>query len=380
LSLRDPENEYFVDGFRAQLPILNQWIYLRHYNKGPIPIETHELLSKYLEDQFYTPNLYRDYWFDLSEQARSNLGKLLGVPSSNIAFTQNASEALSILLENFPYRSNCEVVTSLDEYPPYLRAFQSLENKGVNVIIVRSRAEILNAITSKTQFVFLSYISWRDGVRYNFSSILNACQNFGCSIILDVVQSVGCFRIGAELTAVDFMIGNSRKWLLGGEGLGYIYINPKHLTDFSRICDRNASVVEGDGFLDWRLRRLNSHAMKLEPGGRNTSARLALYGSLNFLFSAGVEYIENRVLNLVEYATLGSTQLGLNLLSSSVRQNMSGILAINLSSDLERKHVIDVLKSNKVIATGYGNVLIIALHFFNTKFEIDYTLSLLARS
>src|SRR5262249_41419463 len=58
-------------------------------------------------------------------------------------------------------------------------------------------------------------------------AIARRCREVGAVLLLDVYQSAGVLPIECERWGVHAAVGGSVKWLCGGPGAGFLWVNPE---------------------------------------------------------------------------------------------------------------------------------------------------------
>jgi hypothetical protein len=106
--------------------------------------------------------------------------------------------------------------------------------KGAEIHVVPSddgigvpTERLLAAIDERTRLVPISHTLFRSAFVQDAEAIARRCQEVGALLLLDVYQSAGALPLELEAWSVDAAVGGSVKWLCGGPGAGYLWVNPK---------------------------------------------------------------------------------------------------------------------------------------------------------
>lgn len=121
--------------------------------------------------------------------------------------------------------------------------------------------------------------------------------------------------------------------------------------------------------IDW-----NDGAKRFESGTFNIYGIAALGGSLDLIFEAGVEAVEQQVLALADRAARGLADLGFTIVSSREPSETSGIVTAT-HPDLDASDLVRRLAGKNVIAAARAGRFRISAHFYNTEEEIDRCLA-----
>jgi kynureninase len=99
-------------------------------------------------------------------------------------------------------------------------------------------ADVVAAIGRGTDLVVISEVVFNTGQRFpDLPAIVTAAHRAGARVLLDVYHSLGVFPVDVAALDVDFAVGGSYKYLRGGTGACFLYLNPRHLTGDLRTLD-----------------------------------------------------------------------------------------------------------------------------------------------
>ena len=123
------------------------------------------------------------------------------------------------------------IVTDGLNFPSNDYIHGELIRRGARVVSVPSRdgltvstEEICNAIDERTRLVSVSHVAFRSSAVFDLAAITARAHEVGALVIADLYQSAGILPVDVRALKVDFAIGGSVKWLLGGPGVGYLYV------------------------------------------------------------------------------------------------------------------------------------------------------------
>ena len=69
-------------------------------------------------------------------------------------------------------------------------------------------------------------MAFRSSYLQDLKAITERAHASGAYIVADLYQSAGIVPLDVTALGVDFAVGGSVKWLLGGPGAGYLYVRP----------------------------------------------------------------------------------------------------------------------------------------------------------
>jgi kynureninase len=132
------------------------------------------------------------------------------------------------------YRERDKVVYSELNFPTVSYVWKAEEARGARVHIVPSDDGIvvdterfLSAIDETTLIVPISHVLFRSSALKDVAAIVKRAHEVGALVLLDCYQSAGTIPFSVAELDVDFACGGSVKWLCGGPGAAWLYVNPR---------------------------------------------------------------------------------------------------------------------------------------------------------
>jgi selenocysteine lyase/cysteine desulfurase len=223
--------------------------------------------------------------------------------------------------------------------------------------------------------VALSWVQFASGFRSDLARIGRFCRERGVLFVVDVIQGLGVHALDVERDFVDVFAASAHKWLLGGEGIGLLYVS-------DRVVERIEPVRVGwtsvHDWIKWSRYDLTYRegAGRYECGTLNTPGIHALGASLEILLEAGSEAIERRCLELTDWLVAGLEGRGFDIVSSRAPGEWSSIVAAT-HPDYAPNEIVRHLHDRDIMVAHRGGRLRIAPHFYNTPDEIDRLLATL---
>ncbi len=304
---------------RTLFPIARRLTYLDNAAMSPACLPVAEAMTRfYAERATHGPDF--DAWWNAAEQLKGALATLIGCRPRNLAYVSGTTEGLNVVARGLELSAGDNVLISDIEFPSNVYPWLNLQRAGVEVRWVRHKEgrlrgeDIAEAMDSRTRVVSLSHVSFYNGFRLDLETVAGLCHQRGALFVVDAMQSVGALRVDVGLSSVDALCCGTFKWLLGPDGLGFLYCS-------DRLLERMQP-----SFLGWRAVKdkanLRSYALDLEDGAArfelgnlNFSAVFGARAGLNLLAEIGSEAIERRVLGLAGYLIGKLAELDVRFLS-----------------------------------------------------------------
>ncbi len=178
----------------------------------------------------------------ISAAIKKELAGFLGVTDEEIIITRNATEALNIAIQGYPFRQDDEVLLSQLDYFSMIETFRMLEKRGmikVNAfelpLLPANEEEIVEwyrkMITPKTRVILLTHVSNINGLIVPVAKIAAIAREKGIDIITDSAHALGQVPFSILGLGSDFVGLNLHKWIGNPVGAGVLYIRKERIKD-----------------------------------------------------------------------------------------------------------------------------------------------------
>lgn len=244
MTQRDEDREK-VAAIRAQMPATTAVHYLNTGTNGPLPKVTADAIRETAEKEFlqgrYLPFLEELY--AEMDTTRDHLARLLGACRDEIALTHSATEALNIVLWGLRWVPGDEVVTTSLEHVASLAPLSLVKSRhGIVVKYVEVKygdkydeeefiANVEAMITPRTRLLVISHVSTSTGITFPIKKLVEICHANHVYVLVDGAQAGGAMPVDMHDLKVDFYAIAGRKWLLGPEGIGVLYVAKERVSE-----------------------------------------------------------------------------------------------------------------------------------------------------
>ena len=222
--------------WRDEFPILNNSTYLISNSLGAMPKSVYNKMNEFA-DTWATRGVraWEEVWWELNSEVGNIIAPLIGVGQNEITMHMNISLLQSIILSCFDFEKNKnEIVYSNLEFPSEMYVFEKFATRlGAKIKIVKSddlvipsTEKILEAIDEKTLLVPVSHVLFKSAYIMDIKSIVEKAHSVGAYVILDTYHSTGTIPVDVKELGVDILIGGVLKWLCGGPGGIFLWIEP----------------------------------------------------------------------------------------------------------------------------------------------------------
>jgi len=216
---------------RALFPHLDECLYLNTAavglgwtGQGAVAAEFQDRLMRIGYDA-------RDRWHQRSADTREAVARLVGVPSAQVFFDANTTEAMNRISAGLPWQVGDRVVVAADEFPSVRLAWTSAVRAGAEVIEVPvpdeagREARLIAALEPRVRVLAVSHVHWATGTRVDLERLGAACRANDTLLVVDGVQALGAVPVDAR--HADAYCAATFKWLLSGFGLAVMVVGER---------------------------------------------------------------------------------------------------------------------------------------------------------
>jgi kynureninase len=218
--------------WRGEFPILDRTTYLISNSLGAVPRGTGAALLEYHETWASRGvRAWEEGWWTLAADLGDAVAPLMGAQSGEVVFQPNVTLAHAVLLSamdwNGPRR---RVVTDALHFPSILYLLEGLDAE-VEVVpsddgLTIDTQRVVEAIDDRTAAVCVSHVLFKSSMIHDVAAIAHQARASGACTIVDGYQAVGSIPVDVRALGVDAYIGGCLKWLCGGPGAAFLWVDP----------------------------------------------------------------------------------------------------------------------------------------------------------
>lgn len=387
-----------ITSIRNDFPILNlkvngkQLVYLDNAATTQTPKVVIDSIVSYYSK--LNANIHRGAHYlsqkatEAYEDARKKFQKHLNAQSSNeIIFTSGTTHSINLVANGFInlLNSGDEIIVSHLEHHSNIVPWQMLCKKTgaiMRVIPMNEKGELIfseyeKLLSNKTKVVFVNHVSNALGTINPIKEIISKAHEFGAAVLIDGAQALPHFKVDVIDLDVDFYVGSAHK-IYGPTGVGILYGKEKWLNKIPPY-QGGGEMIDEVTFEKTTYAKLPN---KFEAGTPNIAGVIASAVALDYINKIGLEKIENREAELLDYATKKLLEIDeIKIYGDS--SNKTSVISFNIGSI----HPYDIgsIIDNEGIAVRTGHhcaqpimdyfnisgTIRISMSFYNTIEEID---------
>ncbi len=352
-------------------------IHLNHAAVGPWPQRTVDAVTRFAQQNLHRGSWNYPEWLNTEKRLREQLAQLINAPSpDDIALVKNTSEALSFVAAGINWCAGENIVTSAQEFPSNRIVWESLAPQGIEL----RQADLNSAATPEdalfaqvdkhTRLITISSVQYGTGLRMDLQRIGNFCREHGILFCVDAIQSVGALRFDAQAIHADFVAADGHKWMLGPEGLGFLYLRPE-LRDTLKLTQFGWHMVEAIGDFDRTDWQPAATARRFECGSPNMLSIHALSASLSLLLEVGMVEVEKLVLENSQYLFDSLSQIaGVELITPTQKERFAGIVTFRLI-EKDCQAIFELLHADGIFCAHRAGGIRFSPHFYTPRASLE---------
>ncbi len=223
--------------FRERFPILRSTKYLVSHSLGAMPEAARDALAEYA-DVWATRGVraWEEAWWTMSADVGDLIAPIIGAAAGSVVMLPNVTTAQAVILSSFDYTAPRNRVVMVDgEFPSVRYVYEGLARRlGAEIVTIPHDGSglgvdlerLLAAIDERTRLVPISHVLFESSFKNDVAAIARRCREVGATLILDVFQSAGITPVDVRGWDVPIAVGGVLKWLCGGPGGGFLYVEP----------------------------------------------------------------------------------------------------------------------------------------------------------
>ncbi len=360
--------------FRPDFPVTEKFVYLDHAGVAPVSLRVKQAVESFLDECARSGAFQYPAWMLRVNEVRKAAARLINADRDEIAFVKSTSHGLSLVASGLDWKAGDNVLIFENEFPSNIYPWLHLAQRGVEARVVPSRSgaflfeDIENRIDARTRLLSVSSVQFRNGFRIDLGRLGALCRDRGVLFCVDAIQSLGVIPMDVKKYHIDFLSADGHKWLLAPEGIG-IFSCRRELAERLDPPLLGWKSVENALDFDHIDLRLRTDALRFEEGSLNVMEIMGLGAALELLEEAGIERIEQQVLDLGDLIISEAEQRGYELRSPRDRASRGGIVSFTGTFDPAR--VRDGLREQGIMVNVRGGALRVSPHFYNSREDIQ---------
>lgn len=208
-------------------------VYLLSHSAGCLPTSARSAGAEFFDAWAASGGDAWGSWIGGISAFREALARLLGGEAQDFCPQANLSSGLTKLIGALPQRpGRSKVIYSELDFPSCGFVCAQSQRLGYQPQMLAAQGGDIPlsawdaAIGSDTQLVHITHVLSENSRQLPVAEICALARARGAYSVVDIAQSVGVVPITISDWRPDFITGSCLKWLCGGPGAGYLWVNP----------------------------------------------------------------------------------------------------------------------------------------------------------
>ena len=285
--------------------------------------------------------------------ARESLARFFGAENpKQIVFTNNSTESLNIAIKGL-FESGDHAVTTMLEHNSVLRPLYEMEEKGVEVTIVKSDKkgnisyeELETSVKENTKAIVITNASNLTGNYVDVKRVGEIAKKKGVLLIVDASQTAGVYPINVKEMNIDILCFTGHKSLLGPQGTGGLYVREG--------LQLKPLKCGGSGVQTYLKKHPDDMPTALEAGTLNGHGIAGLGAAIEYLEKEGIDNIRAKELQHMWHFYNGVKDIpGVKIYGDFDTEVRCPVVTLNIG-DYDSSEVSDELLMTYGISTRPG--------------------------
>jgi kynureninase len=371
--MRDADDPLLA--WRDRFPILETSTYLISNSLGAMPRAAADGVARYAE--LWTTRGVRAWaeeWWELGSAIADRVAPILGAAPGSVSMQPSTTIASAVVLSSIHPAGRRKVVTTDLHFPSILYLLDRYcREHGATLEIVPREAgasgveadRLLATIDRSTALVALSHVEFATAWVNDAAALAARCRETGAFLLLDVFQSAGVLPLALPSWGVDAAVGGCLKWLCGGPGNCFLYVDPERAATLEPTITGWVAHASPFAFEPPPMRwRSDSSSGRFLNGTPQVPALYAARAGLDIVAAAGVERIRARSVRLTGRLYQEALARGWTCSCAAEPARRGGTVAIDVPDGEQVAR--ELIARDIVIDYRPGFGIRIAPHFYNT--------------
>ncbi|MDA7438569.1 aminotransferase class V-fold PLP-dependent enzyme [Candidatus Pseudothioglobus singularis] len=358
--------------------ILTNANYLLNHSVGRPLKETEKIFNK----KFFEPwssSLDEPWneWLPVIDHFTNELAQLFNAKKEEFCPQVNLSSGLTKILQSIDKNEKMVILMSEVDFPGMGFVLQKALPDDSEIRFIPSKEDVTDYaiwgkyLTDDINMVFISHAYSNTGQLSPINKVLSLARSKNILSILDVAQSVGIVPIDLSSLQPDFMIGSSVKWLCGGPGAAYLWVNSSRLP----YCEpRDVGWFSHENPFEFDIHdfRYKETALKFWGGTPSIAPYVIAAYSIKYFNKIGTKKMRQHNQMLIEKV---SGEFDVEFVSPREEAKRGGTMILDFKNNQER--ILSRLKENNISVDVRSQGIRISPHIYNDEADMSHLIEVI---
>ena len=312
-------------------------------------------------------------WMQFVDAFKNSLAQLFNTKPTSICPQTNVSAGLAKIVSCLPpaIGSRKKILVGAEDFPTVGFVLSQLSKLGYSIEFVESSQTNTDAwydrLNSDVVLAHFSHSSFGASKLLDVQVLCERAKQSDTIVIVDICQSAGVVPIDLSTWQADFVLGSSVKWLCGGPGAGYLWVNEASVESWQ---PRDVGWHSHEQPLDFNIKdfRYANSANRFLGGTPSVWPFTIASESIKLLVEFGIENIRAHNLRLTEMLMVAANELKVSVMTPATKWR-GGTVTIDFP---DSKNYVEAFAEKWQIHTdfrpGYGHRF--SPHIYNSESDI----------
>jgi selenocysteine lyase/cysteine desulfurase len=357
--------------WRAEFPGLEKRTYLNTVSLGQLSRRSRAAVNTFLD--LWTElgaSAWYAHWLDEVTATRAEFARLVGATEDEIAILPNVSTGLGAISSSIDFSTRSKVVCCELDFPTL--TYHWLAKPEVETVIIDAVDQVhvpidsfKSAVDSQTALIATSRVYFTTGYIQDVKSLAEIAHHNGALLLVDDYQGTGQVPIDVKETGVDILITGGLKWLIGGPGIAYMYVNRDRISELQPSITGWFSHAHQFNFDPHHL-EFHEDARRFEAGTPAVSAVYAGKVGLQIINEIGADNLRRRTSELNQDLVARLRERGFKLRIPDDPDRQAGMTIVEADDPMG---ITRALAERKIVVDKRPGAVRISPYFYNDEQE-----------
>ena len=318
-----------------------------------------------------------DGWLEIVHDFRRALSRLFNVPMEEFCPQTNLSSAVVKLVMSLDVLKKPGAIVLLSEidFPSMGFAIQHALPDTCKIKYIPKHLDITDPnvwneyLKKDISLAFVTHAYSNTGQLAPLAKVVRLANDKNILTLIDVAQSAGIVDVDLSLLKPSFMVGSSVKWLCGGPGAAFLWVNSENLDECSPL---DVGWFSHESPFEFNIHDFRFHQSSLRFwGGTPSVIPYALAAeSISYMANIGSVTLREHNQALIDRIVI---EVGDEFLSPRLLEKRSGTIVLGFGDRLEK--IMQVLKKKNIMADVREQGIRVSPHIYNELADMEQLIS-----
>lgn len=365
--------------FKDDFILTNSNYLLNHSVGRPLKTSENDFAERFYEPWKKSNDEPWEKWLETINDFTLSLAKIFNAKQSEFCPQVNLSSGLTKILMSLKQvqKKKSVVLVSEIDFPGMGFALKKSLPEDCEIRFIPANEDITNSsiwdayMTEDIDLVFVSHAYSNTGQLSPISDVISMARSRDIISILDIAQSAGIVPIDLTALKPDFMLGSSVKWLCGGPGAAYLWVNTERLSS----CEpKDVGWFSHENPFEFDIHNFRYHdsALKFWGGTPVVAPFVIATNSINYFTKIGIKNIRKHNQALIAKT---ANEIDLEFVSPRDEAIRGGTMILDFGSNQQK--VLTHLQDNNIGVDLRSHGIRISPHIYNDEQDIDQLISVI---